>query len=214
MGAFFYVDRMCDRMPLEMPCVTTKRLYVRPLEVEDVSDLFEVYQDPRVVMGNAGIKPITSINGMLKYLQYGSLSYVSWKLPQAMVLERLEDGKVIGIIDYHTCKEGVGELGYMLNYAYWNQGYMREAIQVMVYLGFVYLQLRRIEARYDPQNIGSEKILQYTGFQKEGYLRKALLLNDDKYHDLVICSILKEEFDETQIVFDKIEYPNQKEIGK
>ena len=196
-------------MRLEMPTVTTAHLCVRPLELEDASDLLEVYQDPEVMLGNAGIKPITSMDGMLRFLQYGFLSYRQWGIPQAMVLERLSDGKVVGIIEYHTIREANGELGYLLAQNAWRQGLMSEAMEVMVYLGFTYLHLHRIEAQYDPKNIASEKLLQKNGFVKEGCLRQVMMLNDDTYHDLILCSKLYEEYDETLYKAIDIEYPKE-----
>lgn len=186
-------------MQLKMPSVTTKRLYVRPLEIEDASDLLEIYANPKVMMGNAGIKPITSMDGMLRYLQYGYLAYESWQIPQSMVLERLSDGLVIGIMQFHTLKERVGELGFFLAESQWHQGYMQEGLRVMVALGFQHLNLHRIEAQYDPSNQASGRLLERLGFVKEGILREVMLLNDDVYHDLMMCSVLTSEYKNEQV---------------
>lgn len=189
-------------MRLEMPCVETQRLLLRPVEEEDVADLFEIYCDARVMLGNASVGPFISIDEMLEFLKKAYMSYRQLKIPQAMVMEKLNTGKVIGILEYHTIRGDIGELGYLLAYSYWHNGYMQEAIQTFTALGFYYLGLRRIEAQFKISNRASERVLTRCGFHKEGVLRKVMKLNDKKYHDLVICSLLKDECEELKVVFD------------
>ena len=72
---------------------------------------------------------------------------------------------------------------------------MREAVKAMVQYGFETLDLERIEARYVPKNQASAAVLKHCHFVYEGCLRKAIYLNDHRLHDMVICSILKEEYE-------------------
>lgn len=86
----------------------------------------------------------------------------------------------------------------MLAHRYWNQGYMEEALAGLLYIGFTYCGYRRIQAEYDPKNLASGRVLEKLGFVKEGMRRQAMRLNDDRYHDFIMCSILKEEYVPTQ----------------
>lgn len=179
---------------LEMPCVETSRLYLRPVEEADASDLHLVYSDERVVMGNSCIKAFSSVDATLHFLRCVPLAYKQRNQPQGMVLELKDSGIVIGSMDIETHFGDTGEIGYMLAYDYWNQGYMEEALSVLLYIGFHYCGYHRIQAEYDPENIKSGRVLEKLGFIKEGMRRKAMRLNDDRYHDLIMCSILKEEY--------------------
>lgn len=181
-------------MNLEMPMLESERLYLRPVERADVADLFAIYGDERVMHKNTSMKAFQNIDEMMNSLNTHFLAYRQRCLPQSMALECKENGRVIGIIDFHTVKQDCGELGYMLAYANWHQGYMSEAIAGMLYLGFHYLDLHRIEAYYDPNNKASARTLAKNQFVIEGLHRKAFKLNDDAYHDLMVCSVLKEEY--------------------
>lgn len=183
-------------MNFEMPLWETKRLWIRPVEEADAADLFAVYKDPRVLHGSLAMRPFTSLDEMLSSIKNYFMAYHRRGVPQAMVMELKTTGMVIGIIDFHSVSDGIGELGYLLHHAYWKQGYMKEAVAAMVYLGFRHIGFYRIEAWVDPGNIGSCKALTANGFQKEGILRKYKMLNDGKYHDLAVYSILQEEFQE------------------
>lgn len=183
-------------MQLELEPIETKRLLLRPVEMEDASDLFAIYGDGRVVDGNASMTPFHTIDDMVNSIKTHFFAYRQKEVPQSMALELLETGKVIGVIDFHTVKNDIGELGYMLAYDYWNHGYMKEAIAGMIHVGFEQVGFHRIEAMADPNNIGSNKVLCENGFYHEGTLRQYIKLNDNCYHDLNIYSILKEEYQE------------------
>jgi len=61
-------------------------------------------------------------------------------------------------------------LGYLLNRKYWNQGYITEATRKVIAFGFEQLGLHRIIASCDPANIGSYRVMEKIGMQREGYL--------------------------------------------
>lgn len=183
-------------MQLELEPIETNRLLLRPVEYEDASDLFAIYGDERVVNGNISLSPFKSIDDMVNSIKTHFFAYRQKEVPQSMVLEVINTGKVIGVIDFHTVKHDIGELGYMLAYDEWNQGYMKEAVKGMLEVGFKQVGFHRIEAMADPNNMGSNKVLIVNGFHKEGTLRQYVKLNDNQYHDLNIYSILKEEYEE------------------
>ena len=182
-------------MKLEMPVVETKRLLLRPVEWEDALDLFAIYHDPLVMLGNAVMSPMVDVEEMLEFMKATFLAYERWGLPQAMVLEELTTGCVIGICDYHTITGTTGELGYLLAQRYWHQGYMKEAIAAMLYIGFVHTGLSCIEAEYDANNVASKNVLHACGFGADKRQHTAILLNDGKYHSLMKCCIKKAEYD-------------------
>lgn len=181
-------------MKLEMPTLETKRLLLRPMEIEDAADILEIYGDPRVMLGNSLMTPLVDLDEVLQFMQTTFLSYQTWGLPQAMVLEHLERGCVIGICDFHTLHDTTGEIGYLLAYRYWHQGYMKEALEAMLYAGFVHTGFSCIEAEYGVVNVASAKVLHACGFCDVETSPATLLLNDGKYHKLVKCRIRKEDF--------------------
>jgi len=76
---------------------------------------------------------------------------------------------------------------------YWNRGYGRETMKLMLKHGFNTLNFNRIWLRVNEQNARGIKAYEYAGFQCEGRLRQAVY-QDGRYHDMVIMSVLREDW--------------------
>ncbi len=179
-------------MRLDMPCVETARLLLRPMEEEDVCDMFAYYSDP-LVMRYLSIQPHTNIEETLNSIRGYFLTAEKRGVPQAWVMVHKQDDKVIGNLDIHTVDGDIGEIGYLLHADYWNRGLMREAVAALVKTGFAHVGLRRLEAYVAVEHLASVAVLRHCGFVQEGILRKLALLQDGRYHDMILMSILKED---------------------
>jgi ribosomal-protein-alanine N-acetyltransferase len=85
------------------------------------------------------------------------------------------------------------ELGYIMNRRYQGNGYMLESIQRVLQYGFEVLGLHSLEARVDPENVPSVRVLEKTGFVREGYLVECSM-NRGQYRDNIIFSLLKRNY--------------------
>jgi ribosomal-protein-alanine N-acetyltransferase len=56
-------------------------------------------------------------------------------------------------------------------------GYMTAAVRAVIPFAFGTLRLHRIEAACIPTNAGSTRLLESTGFVREGYAREYLCIN-------------------------------------
>lgn len=180
-------------MELSMPNVETKRLYLRPIEEADASDVFAYYRLPET-MRYLTLQPHATLDFTLYQIRTYFLAYQQRNVPQTWAIIWKEKEIVIGNIDIHTIEDGIGEIGYVLHPDYWHKGIMKEALQELVRVGFMHTGLRRIEAKYALEHLASAKVLEACGFQKEGVLRQFAKLSDGYYHDMVVCAILKEDW--------------------
>lgn len=106
-------------------------------------------------------------------------------------------GSTIGQCGYHKWynEHYKAELGYALNDEEVKQkGYMGEALAPIVAHGFGEMQLNRIEAFTNPQNIPSIKLLTKLGFQYEGLLR-GHFLKKGVFEDSSCYALLREEYE-------------------
>lgn len=103
--------------------------------------------------------------------------------------------KIIGIIGHYRIQpeNHRAEIGYMSFPETNGQGYITEAIQVVVAYGFEQMNLHSVEAVIDPENIASERVLQKNGFVKEAHILENELW-EGKFWDTVIYSLLKRNF--------------------
>jgi ribosomal-protein-alanine N-acetyltransferase len=97
------------------------------------------------------------------------------------VIERSSDRVFVGNCTLHHFHEATrrAEIGYLLDHAYWGQGYTHVALQLLVAHAFLQLGLNRLEADIDPRNQASAKTLARPGFVKEGHLRQRWIVNDE-----------------------------------
>ena len=78
-------------------------------------------------------------------------------------IELKETGGLIGMIDIVGYIDGKPEIGYVLGRAFWNRGYMTEALRAMTeYLFSGGFDTILIEA--DERNIGSNSVIRKNGF--------------------------------------------------
>jgi len=70
-----------------------------------------------------------------------------------------------------------GSLGYWMGQPFARQGYMTAAVRAVVPFAFATLRLHRLEAACIPSNTASIRLLEKTGFLREGYAREYLCIN-------------------------------------
>ena len=107
-----------------------------------------------------------------------------------------ETGNVIGSIGYHTwyTMHNRAELFYYIKEeSNRRRGYASEAIVPTIAYGFGDMGLHRIEAMLSPDNTASVRLLEKSGFLKEGCLRAHYLVNGE-YSDSDIYGLLRKEY--------------------
>ncbi|MBO0734458.1 MAG: GNAT family N-acetyltransferase [Methylocapsa sp.] len=91
-----------------------------------------------------------------------------------------ENGVLAGGLTLGQIRRGVvqsGTLGYWIGAPYARQGLMTAAVRGVVGYAFTTLRLHRIEASCLPHNLASVRLLERTGFSREGYARAYLRIN-------------------------------------
>jgi ribosomal-protein-alanine N-acetyltransferase len=95
-------------------------------------------------------------------------------------LFRKTDDALVGGLALANIRRGVaqaGSLGYWVGAPFVRQGYMTAAVRALLPAAFELLRLHRVEAACIPTNIASVKLLEKTGFRREGYARSYLCIN-------------------------------------
>ena len=98
----------------------------------------------------------------------------------AFFLFRREDEELIGGLTLANIRRGVaqaGSLGYWMGAPFERRGYMTAAVLALVPFAFGTLRLHRLEAACIPNNAASIRLLEKTGFVREGYAREYLCIN-------------------------------------
>ena len=89
-------------------------------------------------------------------------------------------GYLVGGLTLCNVRRGVTQsctLGYWIGAKYAQQGYMTAAVRAVIPFVFDSLELHRLEAACLPNNTASIKLLERTGFRREGLARRYLRIN-------------------------------------
>ncbi len=95
-------------------------------------------------------------------------------------LFRKQDNTLIGGLALANIRRGVAQaasLGYWIGHSYSRQGYMTAAVRALLPAAFDVLRLHRVEAACIPTNLASVRLLERSGFRREGYARAYLCIN-------------------------------------
>ena len=87
---------------------------------------------------------------------------------------------LIGGLTVANVRRGVAQsasLGYWVGLPYVRRGFMTAAVRALIPFAFGTLRLHRLEAACIPTNVASIRLLEKTGFEREGYAREYLCIN-------------------------------------
>ncbi len=90
---------------------------------------------------------------------------------------RRTDGMILGYVSLSEIVRGGFQsayLGYHMGAEFAGQGYMTEAIALVLRYAFAKLKLHRVEANIQRDNVASIALVKRAGFVKEGFSRKYL----------------------------------------
>jgi len=169
----------------------TERLDLIEINPSHLNDYYQLFSDERVAR-YYNIIPFREEKEAQKYIDW-FISRFNEGLGIRWGIALKGENQIIGTAGFNNfTKNHRANLGYDLQFAYWNNGYITEALQQILRFGFQVLDINRIEAEVMQGNIGSEKVLEKLGFHKEGILRDWMYWNN-KHYDMTMYSLLKTE---------------------
>lgn len=171
--------------------LTTERLVLRPLTLEDASALHDVYCDAHTMRFMPSL-PHASMEDTRRHLanEMNSRGSVHW----AICLHK--DGKAIGHINYlgQTVLPG---MGYILRRDQWGKGYVTEACRAALTYGFDAMDLDRVELWIDEINFASQRVAQKLGFRLKGTL-PLRYAHETTHHIMQVYGLWRHEWQDTQ----------------
>lgn len=85
-------------------------------------------------------------------------------------------------------------LGYEAFHPYAGHGYMRQGLQLVLHEAFQTLNLHRLEANIQPDNLPSIRLVANAGFIKEGFSRQYLRVGGKEWKDHERWAILNSDW--------------------
>ena len=162
---------------------------LRSLEQTDVETLLQLANSPAVADG------MTTLPVPFKLSDAEDLIIRS-KSPEEVIRGIIEEdsGQLCGIVmlrDFEIRHEQA-ELSIRIGEKFWGRGLGTAAIREMANIGFLEKGLNRIYAYCMVRNSASQRILEKSGFSREGLLRERVIKNGI-YEDVYIYALLRND---------------------
>lgn len=176
---------MLDLNFTPFPNLSTERMDLKRITNSDINEVFAIRSNPKLMkyVPRPVAKNTEDAQLVINRINDGidSNETLNW----GMYLKT--SSKLIGIIGYvRFMKDNYrGEFGYILHQDYHGQGLIHEAVQAVVEYGFKGLKLHTVEALINPENTASIKVVERSGFEKEGRMRE-FIFHNNQFHDCFI----------------------------
>lgn len=170
------------------PVLKTERLVLRRMTMEDAADMTELHSSPGARRySRRAPRTEAEIKAVLEKIQ-GNIdtnTAISW----AMTLHGSD--KMIGDISFWRMmpEHFRAETGYLLGAEHCGKGLATEALRAVLGYGFEVMRLHSVEARVNPENMPSVRLLERCGFAREAYFRENEFFNG-KFVDSAVYSLL------------------------
>lgn len=99
---------------------------------------------------------------------------------RGLVVCRTDDGQMVGVVNLSEIVGGIfrsAYMGYHVFAPYARQGYMTQAMPLVLAYVFETLRLHRVEANIQPTNTASLALVKRAGFLREGYSPRYLKIS-------------------------------------
>ena len=147
----------------------TERLYIRPIEITDVDDMFEMDSDPAVhtYIDQSPVKTKDEIREVIQMIrkQYEDFGIARWAVVDKNTNEMLG---WCGLKYFREPLNGLSNIyehGYRFKQKHWGKGLATESSKAVLNWGFENLQVSTIYAMTDPANENSIHVLTKLGFE-------------------------------------------------
>jgi len=139
-----------------VPTLDSERLHLRHFTELDAEDVFAYASDEQTVkyLTWPAHQNVQMSNIIITTLLSNEGTY-------AIVLKGTE--KVIGCIDLRIVSETEASFGYVLNRSYWNNGYMSEALQIVLTYMFSELGIQTVTSCHEMENLASGAVMKKCG---------------------------------------------------
>jgi [ribosomal protein S5]-alanine N-acetyltransferase len=178
----------------DQPTLTTKRLTLRPLVLEDAWDVERLAGMREIADTTLNIPHPYPVGAATRWIETHAPAWAAGTGVTYAIVET-SNGKLAGVVSLMQIhrEHRRAELGYWIAVDRWNKGFATEASASILDFGFQSLGLHRIESTHFVRNPASGKVMQKLGMTQEGIARDSAV-KWDHFESLVRYAILEPEW--------------------
>jgi len=170
----------------------TERLRIRPITIDDRSEVFEYRRDKETNKYQGWIpETIEDVDVFIAKISMQINLPDTWF--QFVIIDK-ETQRIVGDIGIHfiDAENKQAEIGCTLNKDFQNKGFATESVKEVIGYLFNGLKKHRIITSIDPDNINSIRLVERSGFRKEAHFVESLLIHGKWVDDLIYALIEKD----------------------
>jgi [ribosomal protein S5]-alanine N-acetyltransferase len=187
-----------------LPTITTERLRLRWLVIDDVPALHAIFGDAEVCRywSRPALRDLAAAAELQREIEQ---RFVEGSLFQWGIADRATD-HVVGTCTLASLspEHRRAEIGFALARSAWGRGYIAEALPALLDFAFESLALHRVEADADPRNGRSIRALEKMGFTREGHQRERYWVNGEA-QDGVLFGLLRREWSHRKMTLSTLQ---------
>lgn len=170
--------------------VNGKKVFLRYVTMDDFGEMQTLFRESRKFYKGLIDTP-DSLEKFKAYVERNASD-----ANECFVICRRDDERIVGAVNLSQIFRKSFQnayLGYSLGVKYVGNGFMTEAVALVLRHAFKNLKLHRVEANVQPENLPSIAVLRRCGFTKEGFSRKYLKVAG-KWRDHERFAIIREDW--------------------
>jgi RimJ/RimL family protein N-acetyltransferase len=173
------------------PTIELDGARLRAMRADDAGALYAYLRDPAVTELTS--YPVVSVP-MVEAMIERSLSRWAAGEPSRWGVTLQHDDRLVGTCGFNEWSEAHrwAELAYDLARAHWGKGLMRQAVAAVLEWAFSEGRIDRVQAFVRVDNQRSERLLERSGFVREGCLRSFRVCRGQP-HDFYIYGLLRSD---------------------
>lgn len=166
---------------LPFPELKTQRLLLRQVFPKDAEALMRIRSNEEAMryIPRPRAKTIADALATVETLTNGINEGKSINWAISNIENPSEIFGMIGYVNFYL-ELDKAEIGYMLHPDYWGKGYVPEAFLEVEKFGFEQINLLSIEAKIDPRNENSRKILLRNNYQFDKLVEKEMVFQEEE----------------------------------
>jgi RimJ/RimL family protein N-acetyltransferase len=176
---------------MRYPFLIGSKVYLRPLDLEDIAALTTWLNDPEVTRHLLVYRPLTR---MAEEAFLRKISESESEVVLGIVVREPEQFIGVTGLRHLDVRNRHAEFGIAIGEkTAWGSGYGTEATQLMVRYAFDKLNLNRVWLHVGEDNPRAARVYQKVGFRTEGRLRQDIF-HDGRYWDSLVMAVLRDEW--------------------
>jgi ribosomal-protein-alanine N-acetyltransferase len=170
-------------------------ILLRKIKLSDAKTTYEYFKDPDITKWLL-FRPTKkfSLQHQEDFIKK-SLEKIKQKKIYLFGISLLDSKNIIGIISIEKINWNAlhGQIGYWLAKEHWGKGLTPKAVKLILEFAFKKIKLHRVYGAVFEENLKSQRVLEKSGFTKEGITRESEF-RDNRWHNKIRYGILSSEF--------------------